>query len=115
MFIATVIVSVLLAVAVIGSGSATLAKVPAVVTNITAVGFPADKAWMLGTLKILGGIGLIVGLWVAPIGIAAATGIALYFVGAIIFHLRAKEHTLAPPAVLLVLAVVALVLRSATA
>ncbi|MEP6797500.1 MAG: DoxX family protein, partial [Lapillicoccus sp.] len=97
-----------------GSGTATLAKVPAVVTNITAVGWPADRLWVLAVLKILGAVGLVVGLWVAPIGIAAAVGVALYFVGAVVFHLRAKEYSLAPPVGLLVLAIVALVLRSAT-
>lgn len=115
MFTIAAIVSILLAVAILGSGAATLAKVPAVVTNMKAVGWPEDRLWVLAALKILGAIGLVVGLWVAPIGIAAAIGVALYFVGAVIFHVRAKEYALAPPVVLLVLAVASLVLRSATA
>ena len=115
MFTAAAIVSIVLAVAILASGAATLAKVPAVITNMTAVGWPAERLWVLAVLKILGAIGLVVGLWVAPLGIAAAVGVALYFVGAVVFHLRAKEYALAPAAVLLVLAVAALVLRSATA
>ncbi|WP_295694034.1 DoxX family protein [Lapillicoccus sp.] len=115
MFTLAAIVSIVLAVAILGSGAATLAKVPAVVGNMNAVGWPEDRLWVLAVLKILGGVGLLVGLWVAPIGIAAAIGVALYFVGAVVFHVRAKEYALAPPVVLLVLAVAALVLRSATA
>ncbi len=115
MFTVAAIVSLLLAVAILGSGVATLAKVPAVVNNMKAVGWPEDRLWVLAVLKILGAVGLVVGLWVAPIGIAAAIGVTLYFIGAVVFHLRAKEYALAPPVVLLVLAVASLVLRSATA
>lgn len=115
MFTAAVVVSLLLALAILGSGAATLAKVPAVVDNMTAVGWPRERLWVLAALKILGAVGLVVGLWVAPVGVAAALGVALYFVGAVVFHLRAKDYALAPAGALLALAVVALVLRSASA
>lgn len=114
MFTLAAIVSIVLAVAILGSGAATLVKVPAVVKNISSVGWAEDRLWVLAVLKILGAIGLVVGLWVAPIGIAAAIGVALYFVGAIVFHVRAEEYSMAPPVALLVLAIAALVLRSAT-
>jgi hypothetical protein len=46
---------------------------------------------MLGTLKLAGAAGLLVGLVGPPaIGIAAATGLVLYFIGAVIAHLRAR-------------------------
>jgi hypothetical protein len=45
---------------------------------------------MLGALKLAGAAGLLVGLAGLPaIGIAAATGLVLYFIGAVIAHLRA--------------------------
>jgi hypothetical protein len=31
------------------------------------------------------------GLWAKPLGIAAGVGLVLYFVGALYFHLRAKD------------------------
>ena len=112
---ASTVVSIVLALFVLGSGTATLLKAPPVVENMLAVGWPEDRLWVLGVLKILGGIGLVVGLWVPGIGIAAAVGITLYFIGAIVFHVRAKNYGMAPAAVALVLAVAALVLRSASA
>lgn len=39
----------------------------------------------------------------------------LYFIGALVFHVRAKDKELAPAAVLMLVAVAALVLRLATA
>ena len=39
----------------------------------------------------------------------------LYFVGALIAHLRAKDYEVAPVAVLILLAMAALVLRTASA
>ena len=54
------------------------------------------------------------GLFWWPIGIAAAIGVILYFLGAIIFHLRVHDKQLAPATVLLLAGVTALVLRAAT-
>jgi hypothetical protein len=45
-----------------------------------------------------------------PIGTAAAIGLILYFVAAIITHLRARDHSIGPAAAFLLLAVAALVL-----
>jgi hypothetical protein len=44
------------------------------------------------------------------IGTAAAIGLILYFVAAIIAHLRARDYSIGPAAAFLLLAVVALVL-----
>ena len=54
--------------------------------------------------------------WAVPVGIAAATGLVAYFVGALAGHLRVRDiKNLAMPLPPLVLAVAALVLRLATA
>ncbi|MGW8881943.1 DoxX family protein [Streptomyces mirabilis] len=45
---------------------------------------------------------------------AAAVGLVLYFVGAVIAHLRAKDYAVAPAVVLTLLSVAALVLRIAS-
>jgi hypothetical protein len=39
---------------------------------------------------------VIIGLWYGPFGIAAAAGLALYFVGVIVTHLRKRDFTGAP-------------------
>lgn len=68
----------------------------------------------LAALLLAGAVGLLVGIAWAPLGIAAAAGVALYFVGALIAHLRAKDPAIFPPLMFLALAVAALVLRIAS-
>ncbi|MDX3535433.1 hypothetical protein PV721_13845 [Streptomyces sp. MB09-01] len=46
-----------------------------------------------------------------PLGLAAAAGVTLYFIGAVISRLRVKDYELAPAAVLTLVAAAALVLR----
>ena len=55
--------------------------------------------------------GLLIGLAVPAVGIAAAIGVMLYFVGAVIGHLRAGDSTVAAPAFLAFMALGALILR----
>ncbi|WP_435591298.1 DoxX family protein [Nocardia sp. bgisy118] len=54
------------------------------------------ESWMLplGVLLGAGALGLVAGFVIPPVGIAAATGLVLYFVGAIIAHLRVRDYQL---------------------
>ncbi|MEU4076169.1 DoxX family protein [Streptomyces venezuelae] len=52
---------------------------------------------------------------VPALGGAAAIGVALYFLGALITHLRAKDYEIAPVVIITLLAIAALVLRTASA
>ena len=114
MFVVTVIVSVLLALAVIGSAMGKLTKQPKVVEMLTGLGVPLGWFPRLAAAELAGGVGLLVGLAVAGIGIAAAIGLIVYFIGAVATHVRAKNKQIAPPTALGVLAVVALIFRIAT-
>ncbi len=76
---------------------------------------PPERIPVLAALEIAGALGLLVGLAWAPLGIAAAIGVVLYFVGAVIAHLRVKDKGFGPAAGLMVFAIVALVPRSITA
>jgi len=69
---------------------------PWVVDNLADYGVP--RAWWpwLGSAKALGSAGLVVGLWVPAIGIAAAIGLVLYFLGAVTTVLRAHAYTHVP-------------------
>jgi DoxX-like family len=69
---------------------------------------------MLGTLKAAGALGLLIGIRGPLIGIAAAVGLVLFFVGAIVTHLRARDYSFGLAVVFLLLAVAALVLRVAS-
>jgi hypothetical protein len=46
------------------------------------VGVPVRLFPLLGSLLLGGAVGVIAGLWIKPVGIAAAGALALYFLGA---------------------------------
>jgi hypothetical protein len=114
MFIAAAIVSGLLAAGLVVSGRAKLIRDPQVMKTMSAVGVPEDKVWLLAVAEFAGAAGLVAGLLWWPIGIAAAIGVILYFVGAVGSHLRIKDKNFAPALVLLLVSGAALALRAAT-
>lgn len=114
MFIAAAIVSSLLALSLIASGRGKLVKDPRQMKTMATVGFPEDKLWLLASAEIAGAAGIVVGLFWWPIGIAAAIGVVLYFVGAVGAHLRVKDKNITAPLAVLLVAVAVLVLRSTT-
>lgn len=113
MFLAYVIVAVLLALALIFSGMGKLRRMEPVTSTITGLGVPLSWFPRLAAALIAGGLGLIIGIWVPAIGVAAAIGIVVYFAGAVVAHLRAGDTTLMPPVTLGLLGAAALVLRLA--
>lgn len=68
------------------------------------------RAWVpvLGMLLGTGAVGLLAGFAVPLLGILAAAGLVLYFVGAFAAHLRVGSRKLVGPAVFLATAVAAL-------
>lgn len=115
MFIAYAVVGILLAAVLTASAFATFTRQEAVVGSMSKLGVPDTWFPRLATLKAAGAAGLLIGLWLAPLGVAAAIGVTLYFIGAAIYHLRAKDYAIAPVAVIFLLAVASLVLRLASA
>jgi len=111
MFIATIIVSVLMALVLISSAAGKLQGKDAIVAQMGNVGVSGKMIPALGVVELAGAAGLIAGLFWAPIGIAAAIGVILYFLCAVIAHVRAHDSAIAPPAVLGLVAVAVLVLR----
>nr|WSX54699.1 DoxX family protein [Streptomyces sp. NBC_00974] len=103
----------LLALVLTASATFTLRRNPAVTSNVRKVGVPEPWLPRLAALKAAGAIGLVAGRWLTPLGIAAAVGVTLYFVGAVVAHLRAKDYELAPAAVLTLVAAAAVALRAA--
>ena len=117
MFIALVIATALLAVVAVNSAVAKLRKNEQVVAVIHGtVGVPLRYLPVLAALEIAGAIGIIAGLWIEPLGIAAAAGLVAYFIGAVLSHLRVRDSKgLTMPLVPLALSVAVLVLRIVTA
>jgi hypothetical protein len=115
MFVATVVVSLLLAAALAGSAIRKLSHQPPVVQTYLRVGVPEDKLNYLAAILLAGAAGLALGLLWAPLGVAAAIGVTCYFIAAIGFHVRSGDTAHLPmPAALLVTAAVALALRVVT-
>ncbi|WP_433652877.1 DoxX family protein [Micromonospora zamorensis] len=71
------------------------------------------RAWMprLGTALAAGSLGLLGGFAVPPLGTLAAAGLVLYFVGALIAHLRVGSRQLVGWAVFFSTSAAALVLN----
>jgi hypothetical protein len=72
---------------------------PFVVANATAVGVSRSWLPLLGAVKSAGALGVGAGLVIwPPIGIAAAGGLVLFYLGAIAAHVRAGVfHNIAAP------------------
>jgi hypothetical protein len=111
MYIATIVVSVLLAAILVVSAQGKLTRKQLQVEAMETVGFPVKYMGLLAAAELAGAAGLLVGLYGWPIGVAAATGVILYFIGATVSHIRAGDWHVTPAVVLLVAAAVALTLR----
>jgi hypothetical protein len=88
-----VYIVITLTTAVLTAGIAAADLIPAgfVLANSAEVRVPRSWLPALGAVKLAGAAGLIVGLMGLPaLGIAAAVGLVLFFVGAVITHLRAR-------------------------
>ena len=114
MFIACVVVTLLAAAANIFSATLDFIRYKQVLINMAKAGVPESWITMLGVLKAAGALGLLMGIGVSLVGIAAAVGLILFFIGAIITHLRARDYSFGLAVVFLLLAVTALVLRVAS-
>ncbi|MGK5557072.1 DoxX family protein [Actinomadura kijaniata] len=112
MVVAYVAVTVATIVANAAIAVADLAGAGFVLANSAEVGVPRRALPALGLLKAAGAGGLLLGLLgVEPLGIAAAAGLVLFFLGAVAAHVRARVfHNIAFPGAFLALAVGSLAL-----
>jgi len=70
-----------------------------------------SQRWMapLGTLLLSGGVGLLAGFAIRPLGIAASIGLILYFICAVSAHVRARDRGVGGAIFFLLLAIASLV------
>jgi hypothetical protein len=114
MFSAYIVVTLLAAAANIFSATLDFVRYKQILINMARVGVPESWITMLGILKAAGALGLLIGIGVPLIGTLAAAGLTLFFVGAIITHLRAHDYSFGLAVVFLLLAMAALILRLAS-
>ena len=115
MTIALVVIATILGLIATVSAVGKLTKRPDVIETMTNVGVPEHLIPALAGLELLGALGLIVGIWSKPIGVAAATGLTWYFLGAVASHVRAKDQVkdLVPALVLSLIAITTLIFEVA--
>ncbi len=115
MFIAYAVVGALLALGVLASATAQITGNKVVLENMVRLGIPKGLLPFLATCLVAGGIGLLIGFWYPPLGIAAGVGLVAYFVGAVIAHLRKGDiKGLPAPMLFLILAAAVLFLHVQT-
>ncbi|MFC0842778.1 MULTISPECIES: DoxX family protein [Streptomyces] len=105
------IVAVLTAAWVGFSGFSLLRRADFVTQPLIEYGVPRSWWTLLGLAKAAGAAGLLVGLAVPGIGLAAGIGLVLYFLGAVVAVLRARSYkTVAFPVLYLAPVVATLIL-----
>ena len=87
------LVVTMIAIAIDGfSGVSALAHFAPIIPPMQRAGVPLS--WLtfpIGTLKTVGTLGLVVGLWFPAVGLAAAAGLTIFFVCAMYTHVLAND------------------------
>jgi hypothetical protein len=114
MYIAYLVVTIVLAAMAAFSGLGKLRRDPKIVHVVhEVVGMPLEYFPHLAACEIAGSLGLLVGIWWPILGLAAGIGLVVYFVGAIVSHVRVGDLKGIGPAVfMLIISVAAVVLRA---
>ncbi|WP_223691935.1 DoxX family protein [Leifsonia poae] len=86
---------------------ATFARAKFVVANLGDVDLDPARIPLLAALQAAGAVGLLLGLLGVPfIGVAAAGGLVVFFIGAVVVHLRSGAfRSLPSPVLFLALAI----------
>jgi DoxX-like family len=91
MFILLAVLTGFMTLVCVGSSVADWKKDPRIMESMDRMKVPVGVIPALPLFKMAGAAGIVIGLWSKPLGIAAGIGLVLYFVGAVFFHLRAKD------------------------
>jgi len=112
----TSVLAIVLATAFFLSGLAKIVGVEAIEAGARALGITRRLHLAAATLEMAAAVGLIVGLWWVPLGLAAAIGLTIMMGIAVAYHVRAKDKpaNTAAPAALGLLSLLAAVLSVST-
>ncbi|GAA2059467.1 DoxX family protein [Williamsia deligens] len=88
MGIAAIILSILLALISAGAGAPKAGLKGPATEQLTGRGLSANLVRFIGAAEVAGALGLLIGLAWHPLGILAAIGLVIVFIGAVVFHAR---------------------------
>ncbi|MEV4453232.1 MULTISPECIES: DoxX family protein [Streptomyces] len=91
MFAAYVVAAILVAMMLVLSGRGMIVKDERVMASLNTVRVSDSWRLPLAAVKFAGALGLLAGIAYRPLGVAAAVGVLLFFLGAIGAHLRVKD------------------------
>jgi hypothetical protein len=116
MTMAYLVVTVLFALMTAFSAVMKIRRDPNVVKVIhEIVGVPMKYLPALAACEAAGAVGLVIGIWSPPLGVAAGIGLVIYFIGAVVSHLRVGDFKgIGAAAFMLGLSVASVALRVAT-
>jgi uncharacterized membrane protein YphA (DoxX/SURF4 family) len=116
MELATVIVSLVVAAVFVAAGVAKVTEQPRMVESAEHFELSPRVHRLIGVLEIAGAAGLVLGLLWSPIGVLAAVGLLVLMIGALCFHVRAKDSIQdSTPAVVVTVGSLAALVLQATA
>ena len=115
MTIALIILATLLGLMAAFSAFGKMSGNARTVEMLHGLGLRDSQIRLLAIVEILGALGLLVGIWIPILGLLAAIGFVLYFLGAIIAHARKKQPAkdMMPAAIILILSIVVTILQIA--
>jgi hypothetical protein len=91
MDVAVIFLSVLLATSSLVGGAAKIAGAGIMRADARRFGFSYTAYRRIGLTEVAAAAGLITGLFLWPVGVAAAVGVVCLMVGAVTTHLRAED------------------------
>jgi putative oxidoreductase len=91
MSIVIILVQVVLGLLFLAIGSMTVAGRKMFVENFRHFGYPQWFRVVTGSLEVLGGLGLLIGIWLPWLAALASAGLILVMLGAVFTEVRTRE------------------------
>ncbi|MGI9601750.1 MAG: DoxX family protein [Acidimicrobiales bacterium] len=116
MFLITVAMAAVLSPLLAFGGVGRMLRWPMMEQNRERLGLSQQLWTIIGVLELAAAGGVLLGLWVPALGLAAAAGVVALMIGALIVHLRNGDDVAgwAPPLVVAAMAIAYIVTRSLT-
>jgi uncharacterized membrane protein YphA (DoxX/SURF4 family) len=90
-FVTTAIIGSVLAAMYLAAGSSKAMAAPRTVAQAAELKIAPRSYRLIGIAELFGAAGVVIGLWLPWLGIAAGIGVGLMMIGAIVAHLRVGQ------------------------